>query len=126
MPAGDRTGPRGEGPKTGRALGYCSGSDSPGYMNPAPGLGRGGGGFGRGGGLGRGGGGRGHRNVFYATGLPRWARGRGYVPEYRDYRDPGTDDLESLKREAGALEARLRSVIERIESMEKDPGKENG
>lgn len=32
MPHGDRKGPMGDGPKTGRSMGYCSGSDSPGYM----------------------------------------------------------------------------------------------
>lgn len=32
---GDKTGPEGKGPKTGRGLGYCSGSDEPGYLNPA-------------------------------------------------------------------------------------------
>ena len=109
MPGGDRTGPGGKGPRTGRALGYCSGSDSPGYMNPAPGYG---GGFGGGRG-----GGRGRRNIFRATGLPRWARGG---------RGGEAGDLESLRREAGVLEARLRSVIERIEGLEKDPGKDNG
>lgn len=31
MPTGDRTGPMGEGPRTGRARGYCSGFDTPGY-----------------------------------------------------------------------------------------------
>lgn len=31
MPRGDKTGPNGEGPKTGRGLGYCAGSDTPGY-----------------------------------------------------------------------------------------------
>ncbi len=31
MPHGDRTGPMGQGSKTGRAMGHCSGSDSPGY-----------------------------------------------------------------------------------------------
>ena len=34
MPAGDRTGPSGMGPMTGRAAGYCAGNDMPGYMNP--------------------------------------------------------------------------------------------
>ena len=53
MPRGDRTGPRGLGPKTGRAAGYCAGYPVPGYMNPAPGFGRGFG-FGRGRGRGRG------------------------------------------------------------------------
>lgn len=33
MPRGDRTGPEGMGPRTGRAAGYCTGYDMPGYMN---------------------------------------------------------------------------------------------
>jgi hypothetical protein len=59
-PWGDRTGPWGRGPRTGRGAGYCAGYDVPGYMNPdVPGYGRGrgrgyGGGRGRGMGLGRG------------------------------------------------------------------------
>lgn len=53
MPRGDRTGPRGEGPMTGRAAGYCAGYSTPGFANP--GFGRGlGGGWGRGRGWGRG------------------------------------------------------------------------
>ena len=36
MPRGDKTGPWGLGPKTGRAAGYCAGYDAPGYINPAP------------------------------------------------------------------------------------------
>ena len=31
MPSGDRTGPLGQGPRTGRARGFCSGYDAPGY-----------------------------------------------------------------------------------------------
>lgn len=31
MPTGDRTGPMGQGSRTGRARGFCSGSDTPGY-----------------------------------------------------------------------------------------------
>jgi len=34
MPQGDRTGPAGQGPKTGREAGYCTGNDTPGYQNP--------------------------------------------------------------------------------------------
>ena len=34
MPGGDRTGPRGKGPKTGRGLGFCTDNNSPGYTNP--------------------------------------------------------------------------------------------
>lgn len=59
MPRGDRTGPWGDGPKTGRMMGYCAGNDHPGYMVSQPGMGRGfgrrfrgGGGFGRRGGAG--------------------------------------------------------------------------
>ncbi len=33
MPRGDRTGPEGLGPLTGRAAGYCSGSGKPGYAS---------------------------------------------------------------------------------------------
>jgi hypothetical protein len=57
MPGGDRTGPWGLGPRTGRAAGFCAGYGMPGYMNPIPGrgfCGWGGGGFGRGMGWGRG------------------------------------------------------------------------
>ncbi|KUK37400.1 MAG: Uncharacterized protein XD67_1303, partial [Thermodesulfobacterium commune] len=34
MPWGDRTGPLGLGPRTGRGLGYCSGANTPGFMIP--------------------------------------------------------------------------------------------
>jgi hypothetical protein len=53
MPRGDRTGPSGLGPMTGRAAGYCAGYPVPGFMNPIRGFGRGPGrGRGRGGGRG--------------------------------------------------------------------------
>jgi len=55
IPFGDGTGPRGEGPMTGRGLGYCAGGKSPGYMKAGGGRrapkGRG---RGRGRGMGRG------------------------------------------------------------------------
>jgi len=54
MPRGDRTGPNGMGPMTGRAAGFCSGYDRPGYMNAAGGRGNFGRGFGRGSGYGQG------------------------------------------------------------------------
>jgi len=44
MPQGDRTGPEGQGPMTGRAKGFCVGSDRPGFVEPGVGL-RGGGRF---------------------------------------------------------------------------------
>jgi hypothetical protein len=48
MPRGDRTGPLGFGPMTGRGMGYCSGYPYPGFMSPGFGSG-----FGRGFGMGR-------------------------------------------------------------------------
>ena len=62
MPRGDGTGPNGQGSRTGRGMGFCSGLDRPGFMNfgnPNYGFRRGG--FPRDGGMGRGfGGGRGN------------------------------------------------------------------
>ncbi len=59
MAGGDRTGPEGRGPLTGRGLGYCAGGERPGYVSAGQpggqGYGRGcGWGFGRGRGYGRG------------------------------------------------------------------------
>jgi hypothetical protein len=50
MPRGDRTGPAGFGPMTGRGSGYCAGYSMPGFANPyGRGWGRSGGrGWGRG------------------------------------------------------------------------------
>jgi len=49
MPRGDRTGPWGQGPMTGRRMGYCAGFSAPGFTASGPGLG-----YGRGFGFGRG------------------------------------------------------------------------
>lgn len=43
MPGGDKTGPQGEGPQTGRQAGYCSGNEDAGYSEAGfgrPGYGR--------------------------------------------------------------------------------------
>ena len=34
MPRGDGTGPLGQGPLTGRGMGFCAGFNTPGFMNP--------------------------------------------------------------------------------------------
>ena len=61
MPRGNKTGPQGQGPMTGRGAGFCAGYDVPGYANDAvPGCGgRFGAGYHRGNGRGQGFGGRG-------------------------------------------------------------------
>ena len=103
---------------TGRAAGYCAGSDMPGYANPAPGRG-----FGMGFGGGRGswgggfrGGGRGWRNRFYATGLPGWVRFGGYAAPYQE---PGPElEKQALKNEVAALESELEFIRKRLSEIE--------
>jgi hypothetical protein len=116
MPAGDRTGPRGMGPRSGRAAGYCAGFEMPGYANPGPGRGFGMG-FGRGPGfVGRGGGGRGWRNMFYTTGRPGWMRFGRYAATYRE---PDTNlEKEALKNEAEVLQSELDSIKKRLDEIE--------
>jgi hypothetical protein len=69
MPFGDRTGPRGMGPMTGRGVGFCAGFGQPGFTSPMP-L-RGWFGFGRGFGRGRGRG-MGRRWFSPYPYYPRW------------------------------------------------------
>lgn len=100
MPAGDGSGPRGEGPLTGRAMGRCSGYPAGGYAS-APG---------RGGGYGsfvRGGGGRGMRNRYYETGLPRWS---GY-PQY------GGQVFNQAQTETQSLKSQVQFVADTIEQI---------
>ena len=107
MPRGDRTGPNGMGPMTGRGAGYCAGFAAPGYANPfsyAPGYGCG----------------HGHRRMYCATGIPGWAR-FGY-PNYADPRDSG-DEKEILKSQAGFLENQLEQIKKRLSDIDGIPEK---
>jgi len=129
MPGGDRTGPLGLGPRTGRGAGYCAGYAVPGYMNPVSG----GGFWGRGRGwsaYGRGrGGGRGWRNCYYATGMPGWQRA---AYGYRAYSEPypyppeptAEEEKDMLKGEAEALKQELEDIQNRISTLEKAQGQE--
>ncbi len=131
MPAGDGTGPFGAGPMTGRAAGFCAGYGVPGYMNPWPAGGRGfwraGRGFGRGLGLGRGFG-RGYRHLYWATGLPGWARFGGYRPgsavpwpianQQGVASSARENELEDLKAQASELEDELQAIKDRIAELE--------
>lgn len=114
MPGGDGTGPMGMGPMTGRGAGYCAGFAAPGFVTRM----FGGGFFGRGRG-----GGRGWRNMFYATGLPGWARAgmgvagaataagalRGMTRE---------QELDVLKQQADQAASMLTSIRQRISELE--------
>jgi hypothetical protein len=117
MPHGDRMGPRGMGPMTGRAAGYCAGYGEPGYANPGPGRGFG---TGWGGAWGRG---RRWRHWYYATGLPGWARfGRTPSWGYGPYAGPLTQEqeTESLKAQAGWLKEQLDAVNQRLTDLGKE------
>jgi hypothetical protein len=114
MPGGDRTGPMGMGPMTGRAAGFCAGFPTPGYANPAGGRGI----FGCGGGFGGRGGGRGWRNRFYATGLPGWARA-GYPGGFPAA--PTTEqEQQTLKQQSQYLQDSLNAINKRIEELNKE------
>ena len=124
MPYGDRTGPLGAGPMTGRGAGFCGGYGMPGYMNPVGGRGFGfGRGFGRGFGFGRGwfGAGRGFRNWFYATGVPGWARAGAW-----GYAAPVDEKTERsfLETQADALQRELESIRKRLSQLEKESSEE--
>lgn len=112
MPGGDRTGPWGLGPRTGRAAGYCAGYNIPGYANP--GYGRG---FGRGWGRG------------FGRGF--WGRGRGFgwrgiypypAPYYPEtYPEPSRDEekvyLEDMIK---GLEEDIKMIRERLQELSKE------
>jgi len=107
MPGGDRRGPEGMGPKTGRALGYCSGSGQPGYMSGGYGRGMGYargffGGFAHGGGFGRGfrrGGGFGYRYGFAGS------------PVNENY--PENAEVSALRRQVADLQNQLNELRNR-------------
>jgi len=117
----------GMGPMTGRAAGYCGDYYAPGWANPVPGraFGRGGAWGGRGG---RGGGWR-HRNWYYATGVPGWAR-FGYGPTwgapeamgYGPYAPAPTREQETefLRQQAEWLKQQLDAIGQRIEELSEE------
>jgi len=118
MPGGDRTGPGGMGPMTGRAAGYCTGNTVPGYMNPSGGRGMGfrrgfqggGRGFGRGVGFGA-----------YAPPVAPMAAPVAPVIPQPGYGVPPYDEgmeLDVLRQQAQAIEASLSGIQKRIETLE--------
>ncbi len=99
MPGGDRTGPEGTGPMTGRRMGYCVGNNNPGFGFRS--------GFGRGRGFfGRRGGGFGYR----------FRGGAGY----QDY--PETDffnDQDAIKNEIKALKNQMSFLEKKLSDIRK-------
>ena len=114
MPRGDRTGPAGMGPMTGRAAGYCAGYAVPGFANPVAGPGYGFG-FGRGMGLGFRGG-RGGR-----WGVPYAGYGYGYaVPAAAPYAAAPTreQEIDALQGQARYFEDALADIKKRLGELE--------
>jgi hypothetical protein len=103
MARGDRTGPEGMGPMTGRSMGYCAGYGMPGYANAAPAMGRG---MARRFGYGRGG------------GFRRRFNHPDYMPE--DIAPTREEELRGLKTQANRLKRTLDDVQKRIEQLEKE------
>lgn len=117
MPRGDRTGPFGEGPMTGRAAGYCGGYDDPGYVS-SPATGRGAARSSRralGGGRGWvGGAGFRYRNRCFVTGAPFRAYGAAGAPAELT-RD---EEISLLKSESERLRSRLETIERRLADFE--------
>ena len=104
MPRGDRTGPTGLGPMTGRGLGYCAGYPVPGFMNPGPGFG-----------LGRGWG----RGFGRGFGWRRfWGYPYGGYP-YQPYQPQITkkEEKEMLEDEVVGLEEELKAIKARLSEL---------
>ena len=103
MPGGDRTGPIGQGPMTGRGRGYCAGFGLPGYQSPAPGRGLGRV-FGRGMGRGRGRG---------------WGRGWCWPADYGwgQAHPPVAAESEVIRQEIAVLENHIAALNQRLADL---------
>jgi len=112
MPGGDRTGPLGQGPMTGRGAGFCAGSQAPGFAIPR-GIG-----YGRGIGLGR----------SVGRGFGRGYRGRGRGFWWRDYSPepyyvpaPSIEEEKTyLENTVKGLEEEINAIRERIKELSKE------
>jgi len=110
MPRRDKTGPAGQGPKTGRGLGYCSGGETPGFVQP--GLRRG---MGYGRGMGCGMGFRGGQVGFY---------GRRFGSQIVPVQVPvpqitKEQEKEILGQDLNFLEQQIQAIKKRIEEIDK-------
>ena len=121
MPGGDRTGPLGMGPMTGRAAGYCAGYSVPGYMNPV--SGRGWGGFGRGWGRGAGRGrGWGRGFGWRWAGYPYAYGASAYPAPYGAYASgpelTPQQEADMLKDQAKAMQEEIKAINSRLNELQ--------
>lgn len=100
MPRGDRSGPNGMGPMSGRGAGFCNGANSPGYMN--------GGGY----------------NVGFRRGFGRgfngFGRGAGFAPSYVTPVYSKESEKGYLESEASYLKEQLKRLEDRLAHMQED------
>lgn len=102
MPGFDRTGPRGQGPITGRGQGYCETPNSSGRPR-----------F-----WGFGGFGRGWRNRYFASGMPGRAWGRGLARYESDL--SSKEQVEMLQDEANYFEHEIKNIRKEIDRLKKN------
>jgi len=109
MPQGDRTGPMGQGPRTGRTLGFCAGYDTPGY---AKGFGEG---MGRGFGFGRG------RGMGYGRGSNFGSSFTGFFHGFPWSQSISKEDeIKLLKSQAESLKRTQKDIEKRMSELEKE------
>jgi hypothetical protein len=99
MPRGDRTGPLGEGPMTGRQWGYCAGYHNPGYGRGA---------------------GRGFGHSYFGHGRGRrffWGR---YATLPEDVKETSgfVDEMGILQNEVRNLKSTLETILSRLNKLE--------
>lgn len=103
MPCGDRTGPAGYGPLSGRRLGYCVGHRVPGFMN-GPVYGRG----------------LAHKRGF-GRGYGRGFRAFSHVPAFSyPINYDKENEVEYLKETARVLEDELNQIKGQINKLEEN------
>ena len=110
MPREDRTGPFGEGSKTGRQMGYCAGYEGPGFANMQQNWSRTGMGFGRG--YGRGFGRGPGRGIGRGSGLG-FRHGNGRIYE----EIPNVSEKTLIENEISILKDQLSSLEDRISKL---------
>jgi hypothetical protein len=117
MPRGDRRGPNGMGPMTGRAAGFCSGASAPGFAN-----------MGTAGGYGaRMGDHRGFRGGFHGAACgPGMGRGygqgygTGFQPSYSAPVYSKETEKDYIENEVSFLKDRLKTLEGRLADMQED------
>lgn len=109
MPGGNKTGPLGMGPRTGRHAGYCAGFDASGSRRgDVSGM------------TGRSacchGGGRGWRHWFHATGQPGWMRnGNQTTPMPESVVQES--EIQALTRRADELQQELSAIQQKLQML---------